>query len=185
MIQIPNFRRYRWLLPPYISTFHWNSDLFLSVTSRKIFILADLSPDLSAGIAILFSKPTNIEPHTSHLRTQMRFVTPLSIDLEPDINKPTSKNIYVSSDRDPDISACWYSGWVIAPVFREPFLLNNLFWWFWKFDEGRKMSSQLWLRMAWDINYILSRYVFILSFISLTKYIILKLNNLMWLNIAG
>ena len=46
------------------------------------------------------------------------------------------------------------------------------------------MSSQLWLRMAGYINYISSRYVFIFSFVSLTKYTGRKLNNLMWIRMA-
>ena len=47
------------------------------------------------------------------------------------------------------------------------------------------MISQLWLRMAGYLNYISFRYVFITSFVSLTKYAGRKLNNLMWLRMAG
>ena len=48
------------------------SDLSLSkVTSHKIFISSDLAPDLDPvqGIAQVFSKPSNIDPHTSRLQT--------------------------------------------------------------------------------------------------------------------
>ena len=62
-----------------------------------------------------FSKPYNHEPHTSLLQTQMRFVTPLSIDLDPEITKPTSRNIFVSADLDPDIDHFQ----IIARVFSE------------------------------------------------------------------
>ena len=44
---------------------------------------------------------------------------------------------------------------------------------------GYGLSSQLWLRMAIYLN------VFISYFVSLTKYAGLKLNNLIWLRIAG
>ena len=47
------------------------------------------------------------------------------------------------------------------------------------------MSSQLCLRMAGYLNYISSRYVFIASFVSLTKYAWQKLSDLMWLRMAG
>ena len=50
---------------------------------------------------------------------------------------------------------------------------------------GYGLSSQLWLSMARYINYISSIYVFISCFVSLTKYAGIKLNNLMWLRMAG
>ena len=50
---------------------------------------------------------------------------------------------------------------------------------------GYNLSSQLWLRMAGYQNYLSSAYVFISSFISLTKYAGQKLNTLMWLRMAG
>ena len=92
---------------------------------------------------------------------------------------------FVSSDMDPDLKAGLDSKGVIAQGFRGPFLLNSSCHDFEKVDEGRKMSSQMWLRMAGYINYISSIYVFIPSFISLTNYAGRKLNNLMWLRMAG
>ena len=50
---------------------------------------------------------------------------------------------------------------------------------------GYGLSSQLWLRMAGYRNYISSTNVFISYFVSLTKYTGRKLNNLMWLRMAG
>ena len=47
------------------------------------------------------------------------------------------------------------------------------------------MSNQLWLIIAGYLNYLSSTYVFISSFVSLTKYEGRKLNTLMWLRIAG
>ena len=85
----------------------------------------------------------------------------------------------------PDLSAGIDYGQVIAWVFYEPFLLNSSCHYFEKVDEGRKMSSQLWLRMAGYLNYISYRYVFMYYFVSLTKYAGRKLNNLMWLRMAG
>ena len=76
------------------------SDLSLSKeTSRTILFLADMDPDLSAGIdsgrgiSRLFYKPSNIDPHTSRLQTQTRFVTKLSCYLKPDTKKHTSRKI--------------------------------------------------------------------------------------------
>ena len=57
------------------------SDLSLSkVTYQKIFVSADLAPDIDPvqGIYRVFSKPSNLDPHTSRFRTQTRFVTPIS-----------------------------------------------------------------------------------------------------------
>ena len=65
------------------------------VTPQKIFVSADLYPDNDPVQAIdrVFIKYYNIDPHTSGLRTQTRFATPLSCDIKPDINKPTPQNI--------------------------------------------------------------------------------------------
>ena len=115
----------------------------------------------------------------------MRFFTPLSCDIEPEITKPTYRNIVVSSDMGHDPSASLDSGGVIAQDFRGPFLLNSSFRDFEKVDEGQKMSSQLWLRMVGYLKYISSRYVFISSFVLLTKYSGRKLDNLMWLRMEG
>ena len=73
-------------------------DIFLSkITSQNIFVSADLDPDLDPvqGISQVFRKPSNIDPRTSRLKAQMRFVTLLSCDLEPDISKPSSRNIVI------------------------------------------------------------------------------------------
>ena len=90
---------------------------------------------------------------------------------------------------------------------QDPFLLNISCHDFEKVDEGRKLSSQLWVRMAGYKNYIKYagrklknlmwlriagyqkyisyRYVFISYFVSLKKYAGRKLKNLMWLHMAG
>ena len=73
----------------------------------------------------------------------MRFVKTLSCDLEPDINKPTSRKIVVSADLGTDMSAGIDSGGVIARVFRGTFLLNSSCHDFEKDKEGQKMSGQL------------------------------------------
>ena len=91
-----------------------------NTTSRKMVVSADLDPVY--GIAQVFRKPSNHDPHKSRLLTQTRFVTPLSYELEPDITKPTSRNIVFSDDLYPDMSAGLDSGGVIARVFRGPFL---------------------------------------------------------------
>ena len=60
------------------------SDFSISkVTYQKILVSADLDLDLDPvqEIARVFSEPSNHEPHTSRLRTQTRFFTPLSCDL--------------------------------------------------------------------------------------------------------
>ena len=165
-------------------------------TSRKIVVSSDLDPNQSAGIdyggviAQGFCGPSNHEPHISRLRTQMRFFTPLSCDLEPDITKPNPRNIVISSDLDPDTSTSFGSGGVTYQGFRGPLLLNSSCHDFEKVDKGQKMSSQLWVRMAGYQNYITYagrklnnklrmsgyqkyvsyRYVFISSFVSLKKY---------------
>ena len=71
-----------------------------------------MDPDLDPvqGIDRVFSESSNIEPRTSRLRTQMRFVTPLSFDLKHDITKPTSRKIIVSADLNSDLSDILYSG---------------------------------------------------------------------------
>ena len=84
-----------------------------------------MDPDLDPVQAItqVFSEPYNHDPHTIRLKTQTQFVTPLSCDLEPDITKPTSRNIFVSADLGTDLLASLNSGGVIARVFRGPFEL--------------------------------------------------------------
>ena len=82
------------------------SDFSLSkVTYQNILVSDDLYPDLGPvqTIARVFSEPSNHDPHTSRLQTQTRFLTSLSCDIEPDITKPTSRKIVVSSDLAPDL----------------------------------------------------------------------------------
>ena len=160
-------------------------------TYRNIFVSTDLATDISDGldtvhgIYLVFYEPSNIDPHTSHPWTQTWFVISLSCDLKPEIPKPTSIKIVVSVDLAPDLSVGIDSGWVIDWFFHEPFLLNSVCHYFEKVDEGQKTISQLWLSMSGDLNYVSSRYAFILSFVSLTKCAGQKLNNLMWLRMAG
>ena len=114
------------------------SDFSISkVTYQKILVSADLDLDLDPvqEIARVFSEPSNHEPHTSRLRTQTRFFTPLSCDLEPEITKPTSRKIVVSYDIGPDPSDGLDSGGVIAQGFRGKFLLNSSCRDFEKVDE--------------------------------------------------
>ena len=47
------------------------------------------------------------------------------------------------------------------------------------------LSNQLWLRIPGYLNYLSSTYVFISSFVSLTKYAGRKLKIVMWLRMAG
>ena len=146
--------------------------------------------DSRRAIALGFRGLSNHDPHISHLWTQTRFFILLSCDIEPDITKPTPRKIVVLFDLAPDPSSSLGSRGVIAQGFRGPFLLNSSCHDFEKVDKGRKMSSQLWvsmavyrnyityagrklnnkLRMAGYRKYISYRYVFISSFISLTKY---------------
>ena len=87
------------------------------------------------------------------------------------LTKPKSRKTIASSDLAPDPSSGINSGGVIAKGFHGPFLLNSSCHYFEKVDEGQKMSSQLWVRMAGYRNYI--------------TYVGRKLNNLMWLRMAG
>ena len=83
------------------------SDLSLSkVNPQKIFVSADIDPDLYPfqGTTRFLSKLSNLDPQTSRLQTQTRFVTPLSCVLEPDITKPTSRKIVVSAKTKPSKS---------------------------------------------------------------------------------
>ena len=63
------------------------------VTSQNIFVSDDLNPDLDPVKAIdpVFSKTS-------------KFFTPLQCDFEPEINKPTSRKIVVSSNLSSDMS---------------------------------------------------------------------------------
>ena len=72
---------------------------------------SDLDPDLSASfgsrelIAQGFRGTSNHHPHISRLQTQTPLFTPLSCDIEPEITKPTPRNIVVQSNLAPDPSA--------------------------------------------------------------------------------
>ena len=122
------------------------------LASREIVVSSDLAPDLDPVQAI-----TPVFSETS------KFFTPLQCDLEPEINKPTSKKIdvssnlspdpssdlasrkiVISSDLDPDPSAGLDFTGVIAQGFSEPFLLNSSCCYFETIDEERKLSNQLW-----------------------------------------
>ena len=126
----------------------------------KIFVLSDLAPDPSAGldsggvITRVFSETSNHDPHISRLKTQTRFITPPICDIETEITKPTYRKIFVSSDMGIDASAGFDSKGLIAQGFCGPFLLNSSCHDFEKVDEGRNMSSQMWVRMAGYRNYI-------------------------------
>ena len=63
------------------------------------------------------------------------------------------RNIVVLSDMDHDPSAGLDFKGVIAQVCRGPFLLNSSCHDFEKVDEGLKLSSHLWVRMAGYRNY--------------------------------
>ena len=157
------------------------------LTSREIVALSDLAPDIDPvqAIAPVFSKTS-------------RFFTPLQCDLEPEINKSTSRNIDVSSnlspgpsydlasrkivvlsDLDPDLSAGLDFTRVIAQGFNEPFLFNGSWRDFETIDEERKLSNLLWyagrkrvwLRMA---GKFMSTYFFAYD-----------LSNQLWLRMAG
>ena len=64
------------------------------VTSQNIFVSDDLNPDLDPvqAIAPVFSENS-------------KFFTPIQCDIEPKINKPTSKKIVISSNLPPGPSA--------------------------------------------------------------------------------
>ena len=44
----------------------------------------------------------------------MRFITPISCDIEPDITNPTSRKIVVSDDLDPDLDPVQEITWVFS-----------------------------------------------------------------------
>ena len=101
------------------------------------------------------------------------------------LTQPTSRNTVASSDMAPDPSSGLDSGGVISQGFLEQLLLNSSCHDFEKVEKGQKMSNRLWLRIAGYIKYLSSTYVFISSFVSLTKYAGRKLKTVMWLRMAG
>ena len=100
-------------------------------TSRMFVASSDLTPypldnlDSRGVIAQGFCGPYNHDPHISRLRTQTRFFTPLSCDIEPDITNPTSSKIVVSSDLGPNQWAGIYSKGLLSQGFCGPFLPNS------------------------------------------------------------
>ena len=83
------------------------SNLSLSkITSQNIFVSPHIVPDIDLfqGITHVFSEPSSLDPKTSRIQDQTRFITPLSCDLQPDITKPTSGNIVVSAKTKPSKS---------------------------------------------------------------------------------
>ena len=79
----------------------WYNISIYKISSQKIFVSADMAPDISYGlvpvqvISQFFSETSNIDPHTSRIRTQMQFITPLSCDLKPEIPNPTYRRVVV------------------------------------------------------------------------------------------
>ena len=130
-------------LPPDTST---------DIASRDIFVSSDLAPDLDPvqAIASVFSETS-------------KFFTPLQCDLEPEINKPTSRKIDISSNLSPDPSSNLASRKIVVSSnmdpdpsdgldftrvidqgFNESFLVNSFWRDFETIDKERKLSSQLW-----------------------------------------
>ena len=139
--------------------------------SKKIVISSNLLPDplddlasreivVSYDLAIVLDPVESIAPVFSE---NSKSFTPLQCDIEPEVNKSTSRNIdvssnlspdpssdlasrkiVVSSDLDPDPSAGLNFTRVIAQGFNKPFILNSSWRDFERIDEEQKLSSQLW-----------------------------------------
>ena len=157
------------------------------LVSREIVISSDLAPDLDPvqAMAPVFSETS-------------KFFTPLQCNLEPEINKPTSRKIDVSynflpdpsydlasskivlsSDLDPDPSAGLDFTRLIAQGFNEPFLLNSSWHDFEIFDKEQKLSSQMWYagrKRVWlrMVGTFMTTYLFVYD-----------LSNQLWLHMAG
>ena len=129
--------------------------------------------------------PSGIDTQTSRLQTQTHFVTYLSCDHETEITMPKYRDIVVSDGLAPYLSAGIDPVQEIPRVFCESLLIDSSYHDFEKGEEGRKLSSQLWIHMSGYFIYIFSRYKYVLYFVSLTAYEGRKMNNPMWLNIAG
>ena len=101
------------------------SNLSLSkVTPQNIFVSSDVDPDLDPVQAItwIFNYSPNLDPHTSRLQTQSKFITPLSCDIKPDITNTNSQKIFVSADLDPDIDPVQAITWVFSkPPNNDPY----------------------------------------------------------------
>ena len=147
------------------------SDISLSKdNSYKTLVSTYISPDISAGldtvqgISRFLRKTPNIYPHTSHLQTQT------GVHNTPQLWPQTWHNQYQIQEY---FCLIWSGSWSIIRSWLWTANNLSLTWtissqqfltWFWKNDEGKKMSSQLWLRMSGDLNYILTIYAFILYF---------------------
>ena len=117
--------------------------------------------------------------HVKYSNSYTRFVISLSCYLEPDINMPTYWNIFISYDLAPDLSSGLDNCQGIAQLFCEPLLFDSSCHDDKKVDKGRKLRSQLWIRMVGDFIYIFSRYMLILCFVLLTSYKGQIMNNQM------
>ena len=184
-------------------------------TSRKTVASSDLDNDPSPGLDSVWVISQGFRGPSSHqwnqtilqnfklqMQPQALHVSDFSI-----LPKPAFRKTVASYDMAHDPSASLDFGGLIAKDFRGPFLINTSYHDFEKLDKERKMSSQLWLYMLGYRNYITYagrklnnlmwilmsgyriyisyRYVFISSFVSLTKYTGRKLNTLIWLCMAG
>ena len=65
----------------------------------------------------------------------------------------TPQKIVVSDDLYPDLSACLNPDRGIGQVLRVPFILNIYCHHFEKVDQGKKLSSQLWILTGYIIVY--------------------------------
>ena len=182
-------------------------------TSRKTVASSDLDPDPSSGLdygGVIdqgLRGPSNHQRYQTMLRNFKLQMQPQAVPVSDFyiLTNPTSRKIVASSDLSPDTSAGLNSGGVISQGFHGSFLLNSSCRYFEKVDIGQKMSSQIWIRMAGYRNYITYagqklnnklrmagyrkyisyRYIFISSFVSLTKYAGQNLKILVWLRMAG
>ena len=69
----------------------------------------------------------DLDPLTSWLIIQTRFVTSSSCDLDPDITMPTSRKIFVSAGLYLDLSAGLDTDQVITGSFCRTFILDSSF----------------------------------------------------------
>ena len=131
----------------------------------------ELPYSVSDGLIDCLKKTTKICLDLKEINQRnTKIVDDLRDHLRLGLNKPTSRKTVASSDMDPDPSSGINYGGVIAQGFRGLFLLNSSCHDFEKVYKGQKMSSQLWIHMAGYRNYLLYTYVFISSFVSVTKY---------------
>ena len=132
------------------------------LTSNKTVASSDLDPDQSYGldsggvISQDFRGPSNHHRDQTILRNFKLQMQPQAVPVSDlsILTKPTYRKTVASYDLAPNLSAGLDSGGVIAQGFCGPFLLKSSCHDFEKVDKGRKMSSQLWVRMAGYRNYI-------------------------------